>query len=63
MLQIWVCFPNQLQGCGFIEVSERGSAKTVSAIDVRIGIDEVESILNFRVGLSFDSQQWIVNRG
>ena len=56
-----LCFtaePGQLQTIG---VSETGSAKKGSGIDVRI--DDAGSILNFRIGFSllFDSLLWGVS--
>ena len=38
---------------------ETGSATTVSAIDVRL--DDVGSILHFRLGFPFDNLHWLVN--
>ena len=42
-----------------VGVSETGSAKTVSVIDIRI--DDAGSILKFHIGFLFDSLQWRVS--
>ena len=50
---LWFGLPGPL-------LTETGSAKTVSAVDVRV--DDVGSILNFRIGFSlFDCLHWLIS--